>query len=371
MKEQFIDLGNQIIEKVSPFAYELDKDFYPFQSKVDIEKPQNFLFLGLNPGGGTTYKCQMNNPNWNFIDNNNASIPEKIPKIMTVEQLYNGNPYFYKNAEDWKYIKGLRRIELFNEILNQEDYILANYYFLSTPNFKEVSTHGKKVLDLCKEFTFRYIDLIQPKLIIVLGTSTGIDLLKDFKNQKTILNGHHQRLLVAAEYKQTKAIAIPHPSTFAISYNEANAINTNIKELLNNENLTPFEFKKLDLSAFSIEELNRLLMDTPLHFKLENEKNKLYNCVVKGQHNEFVIKISLKDKYFYIRDNHAKGSDPKRFYNAIINSENILNCFEEPKSVKTGSWLIQKHFGAYEFDTLDELYQNIKKEFVDFTNTTV
>ena len=366
MKKQLLDLGNKIIESVTPFAFQLNKDFYPFQSTINLDKPQKFLFLGLNPGGGTSYESQMDNPQWNFINNNNSSIDNKIPKIMSVEQLFNGNPYFDKNAEDWKYIKGLRRIELFNEILNQDDYILANYYYLSTPDFKEVSKHGKEVLTLCKELTFRYIDLIQPELIIILGTSTGIDLLKDFKNQKTILNGHHQRLLVSAEYKNTKVIAIPHPSTFAVTYDEANAINTNINQLLNDKPLTEFNFKSLDLNSFSIDKLNTLLEDSKIKFKLENDKNKLYSCIIKGKYNEFSIKLSLKDKYFYIRDNTAKGSDSKRFYNNITNSENILYCFEYPKSEKTGSWLIQKHFEAYRFETIDELYEKIKNELIEF-----
>lgn len=366
MKKQLLDLGNKIIESVSPFAFQLDLDFYPFQSTVNLEKPQKFLFLGLNPGGGATYQSQMENPKWNFIENNNSYISNDITKIMSVEQLYKGNPYFDKNSDDWKYIRGLKRIEIFNQILNEDNFILANYYFLSTHDFKAVTNHGKEILNICKNLTLEYIDLIKPELIIVLGTSTGIDLLKDFKNQKTILNGHHQRLLVTAEYKNTKVIAIPHPSTFAISYIEAEAINQNINELLNNEELTQYEFKKVELNSFSIDKLNQLLNNTNIKFGIENEKNKLFSCVINGKNNEFIIKLSIKDKYFYIRDNKAIGSDPKRFYISITDADNILQSFEEPKSEKTGSWLIQKHFGSYTFQSFEELYEKITKELIEF-----
>ena len=354
--------AEKVINEISPIARKLNKDFYPFQSAV--KNNPEILFLGLNPGGGSTYESQSKKDEWEFI---NSYDEENQPiKMMKPERLLNGNPFFDKNSEDWKYIKGLRRILLFNEALNSDNYVLGNYYYLSTADFKEAEkVEHKEVIEKCKGLTYEMINLIRPKLIVILGTSKGIDQLKEFKNQKLVLSGHHQRLLITATYGETKAIAILHPSTMAITHHETDAINTNINEFISGKEYTEFEFKKIDWLKFCINEVAKTLetKNIKTDFKSKDKSVEIFDWVIGNEEDQLLIRFDIKNKYFGIRDFKAKTTGTSdRFYSYLQNSQKYIESIADPKLEKSNSWLVQKFFEGYEFEDLQSLYNHIAND---------
>src|SRR5690606_28449608 len=128
----------------------------PAKANADV------LFLGLNPGGGYSYDCQKNNPQWEFSNG-----------MMSQDRLLNGNPDFNNALQNWSLFKGLKQIPFIKDVISEDKYILTNYYYLSTKSFDEVLNDRTQieVVNACKRLTLELIGIIQPKIIIVLGTS--------------------------------------------------------------------------------------------------------------------------------------------------------------------------------------------------------
>jgi len=361
--DQHLSWAAKVIDLITPQAEKFDKAFYALQSP--LKQNPKVLFLGLNPGGGHSYKSQCENPDWEF------HADEKNNKKMQPKRLLKGNPTFDKDAAEWKLIKGLKKIDLFRDAVENDDFVLANFYYLSTADFNEAESHIE-VMQMCKTLTYELINLIQPKLIIVLGTAKGIDLLQEFRNKKTLLQGYHQRLLIAAEYENCKVLAIPHPSLMAINDKEVVALNTNIKEYLANKSLTEFpEIAKVDSASFSTERLNSLLAENniDIHFSGSVDK-KFFDAVISNDNNELLLRINPKDKTLGIRDNMAATSGASdRFYANVQNIDKLLDAVTDDKLQKTNSWMIQKHFSSYPFSTLEELYDVIVKDIAAFYET--
>lgn len=361
MNKELQNWAEKVIKEITPDAINLNKDYYPFQSKA-IENP-DILFLGLNPGGGSSYESQSTKDKWEFIDSFDEK--GKSIKVMKPERLLGGNPFFEINSDEWKFIKGLRKISMFDKALNENKFVLANYFYLSTADFYEAETFHKDVFEKCKKLTYEMIQLIKPKLIVVLGTSKGIDQLDEFKNKRLILSGNHQRLLISADYNNTKVIAIPHPSLMAITEKEIEAINTNILELIEEKPFTNYEFKKINFSQFSINNIEKIIEEKGIKADFVQNKN-VYDWIIDNGTNKILVRFSVKDKYFGIRDFNAKTSgSPNRFYINIENADLYISTITKPLFFKTNSWTVQKFFSQYEFDNLSALYQLIA---TDLTN---
>lgn len=283
--------AEETINLITPYAEKLNLDFYPLQSPADLNCNPKVLFLGLNPGGGATYESQKMSPDWEFVNGK-----------MTVQRLLKGNPFFNK-ASGWPLIKGLRRINLFQEVLQSDSYLLANYYYLSTSDFKQVQSDPdhKEALRKCKEQTLKLINILKPELIIVLGTSSGIDQLP-FNNNKTLLKGYYQRLIVSAEFENIKVCAIPHPSTMAITHDEANAINQNLTEFCCQKELTEYHFSPIDYDSFSMEVLNMKLRDNDIDIQFDEVKKDEFTTTLPYKNNKLLLKIVKKknEKYFVL-----------------------------------------------------------------------
>lgn len=235
--------AKRVIEEVSKVASEAKLDFYPLQSAAKMYP--DILFLGLNPGGGATYESQCNNLDWG---------PQGVP--MTVERLLLGNPDYEKNGPHWTIIRGLNKIPSFANVLSNADYVFANYFYLSTPDFSDVPKKYKEALALCERLTYEFIDIIKPKKIIILGTSSGIDRL-NITEKKVILQGFWQRLLMSGFLNDIPVYAITHPSTMAITYEEIAALDKNFNESIAGKNLTEFSFVPVNWDNFNIAELNK------------------------------------------------------------------------------------------------------------------
>lgn len=343
------------IDLITPYAESLNRDFYPLQSSVLSKEKIKVLFLGLNPGGGATYNAQKTNAKWEFVNNK-----------MTAERLLKGNPYFEEGAKSWPLIKGIKRIHFLKEVLESGSFLLANYYYISTPNFKEAQSDEchLKAIAICKQQTLDLVRIVNPELIIVLGTSNGIDQLP-FTDKKVILNGYNQRLIVSAEFEGKQVFAIPHPSTMSITTEEADAINRYLTETYNNEATTVFNFIPVDYSRFSIEELNHRLEEHNINLQFTKVKEHEFTAALSYKNDEILLKIVIKDsdKYLGIRDAKAgnKGTT-ERFYINLTNQNEVVESISEPKLVKINSWLVQKPFKMYGAKSLENFYSMLLKD---------
>lgn len=360
---EHVKWAQKVIDEITPEAIALKKDFYPLQS--EIKDHPKFLFLGLNPGGGFTYESQAEK--WNFKTEANGS----KRKVLTPEILLNGNPFFGEESEKWKYMKGLKKIDAFSSALDEGDYVLANYYYISTFDFKETNQH-KTALEKCKKFTSELIQLLQPEVIVILGTRNGLDILDDFSNKKTLLFGCRQRLLLSADFHGIKTLAIPHPSRMMLNNRELSALNANISELLENKPLTAFSnIKPISISAFDFAILEAKLKDSGVDKNFEKSSNGKYaDMILENGTNRMLVRINISDKTLNFRDADAKssGSDD-RFYTNISNSENLINSIPNLSTTKTNSWFMQKYFSAYPFESLDELYKQIVADISRFNHS--
>ena len=97
MENQFspslVAWAEKVIEKCTPNAEKFNLEYYPLQSKAKLNP--EILFIGLNPGGGYGYDCQINNPDWEF---------DKLNSKLTAQRLLKGNPSVDKEffAGKWK-----------------------------------------------------------------------------------------------------------------------------------------------------------------------------------------------------------------------------------------------------------------------------
>lgn len=96
------------------------------------------------------------------------------------------------------------------------------------------------------------------------------------------------------------------------------------------------------------------------------QNKNVYDWIIDNGTNKILVRFSVKDKYFGIRDFNAKTSgSPNRFYINIENADLYISTITKPLFFKTNSWMVQKFFSQYEFDNLSALYQLIA---TDLTN---
>lgn len=348
MNENLRAWAQKTIDTITPFAEEINVDFYPLQSPM-LEKPQ-VLILGLNPAGGHTYISQKET--WKFEGDQ-----------MSVDQLLRGNPTFELENNTWSYIKGLRKFSFIRELLDQGDYVLMNYYYLSTSRFADVGKRHKDALGKCKDLTFELIDLLKPSMILVTGTANGIDFLP-FENKRTVSDGHKQRLLVTGNHKDIPVFAIPHPSWLAITSAEIEAIDVNLKEGALGRPLTKVEFQKINLkTAVSIEGINEKLHGSSIHFK--EAKAGQFDCIIDGLDDKLLIRIVLKDRYWGLRDAMPIAHN---YFDNLKNKGMYISAITEPKVSKQQSWLVKKEFRMYAISKQEDLIDSLAEDILSLVN---
>ena len=126
----------KVIEKCTPNAEMFNLEYYPLQSKAKLNP--EILFIGLNPGGGYGYDCQINNPDWEF---------DKLNSKLTAQRLLKGNPSFDKEffAGKWKYGNGLRKIAFLKNAIDKYDFVFTNYIYYSSTSFSEINKNELKM----------------------------------------------------------------------------------------------------------------------------------------------------------------------------------------------------------------------------------
>ena len=305
----------KVIEKCTPNAEKFNLEYYPLQSKAKLNP--EILFIGLNPGGGYGYDCQINNPDWEF---------DKLNSKLTAQRLLKGNPSFDKEffAGKWKYGNGLRKIAFLKNSIDKYDFVFTNYIYYSSTSFSEINKN--ELTNAIQENisqTLDLINLINPKHIIVLGTGTGIDKIS--KSNKVLIQGFKKRLLVQGELNGKIVYGIPHPS-----YNnfpaENDAISETLRRIMDGDVVEPF-------TLHNSEEIKPKLHKPTSKFNSESflrnfenynpeQTEKWIDIVFKGLNNdEILIRINPKKKEFGIRNTDKKNYTElqgESFYNQFF-----------------------------------------------------
>ena len=316
--------ASEVIEKITPIAEEINLAYYPLQSEAKMNP--ELLIIGLNPGSQGEYKEQKTKDKWEFKDGK-----------MSTERLLKGNPT-YAEKDTWPIFKGMKNIAFIRESIESNNYCFINYIFFGTKGIKDftsISNH-REIEEICIEFTKKFIEIIKPKHIIVLGLE-GIESIS--KIEKTLLKGKSKRLLVqGGDLFGKQILGISHPS-YAVSAAEYEAIDTNIKEFYEGKPLTFFPFKP-NVTTIDVDKLNNLLAGS-LNFKLRGKDTQVYEAQEKGAGDDVLdFRIDLRKPPVYLSFRSLGSKELK-------NKEVYKNTFKEPFSLEVNAWFVEKFLNNY------------------------
>lgn len=192
--------AEKVINECSKIAENSDFDmkylFYPLQSAPCFQP--EILFIGTNPGSTLGYR------------------KENLEDIIGVKE-----NLFLKNYEDpnWKNLRSLT--EMFSGTILKPLYEKANiinmFYFNSgTFNSIKNKRGANEAIELCKNLTLEYINLVQPKTIIIFGKPAKIwftQLVDDKKFSICTYAENKCELMSSTYYKSIPVYSICHPTT--------------------------------------------------------------------------------------------------------------------------------------------------------------
>ena len=318
----------EVIEKITPIAEQIDLAYYPLQTEAKMNP--ELLIIGLNPGSEGEYNEQKTKDKWEFKDGK-----------MTIERLLKGNP-FIEGKKTWSVIEGIENIDFVKRSIESGNYCFMNYIFFGTndENTLKGLKNFKLIEDTCVDFTKKFIEIINPKQIIVLGVTASDKLVT---NKKTILQGNNAKLVVEGNISGRKAFAIFHPSRLK-SYLDKNIINKRLGELLEGKEVTPIN---LD-NKINIQNVLAALKEQGFEFT-KLPKGEYYKFITKGLNDdELDFRIDLQDKIPYIA---FRSSDQKDFLN--LNAKDFyLEHF--PKAETTSHWIGRKNLYAYSENNVEQ-----------------
>jgi hypothetical protein len=325
----------EVIEKITPIAEEINLAYYPLQSEAKMNP--ELLIIGLNPRAVNEKEAcidsQKNNPIWEFKDGK-----------MTAERLLKGNPC-YSEKDTWNVIEGIENTDFIKKAIKNDSYCFMNYIFFNTKdenalkNLKEF----KNIEEICVALTKKFIEIVNPKQIIVLGVTASDKLVS---NKKTVLQGDSARLIVKGTISNRDALAIYHPSRLK-GYLEKNIINKRLSELLEGKEITPIN---LD-NKINIQNVLSVLKEQDFEF-MKLPKGEYYKFITKGLNgDELDFRIDLQDKIPYIA---FRSSNQKDFLN--LNAKDFyLKHF--PNAESTEHWVGRKNLYVYS--------ENVEQEVID------
>ena len=322
----------EVIEKITPIAEQIDLAYYPLQTEAKMNP--KLLIIGLNPRAvdekEARLESQKNNSIWEFKDGK-----------MSTERLLKSNPC-YSEKDTWTVIEGIENIDFVKRSIESGNYCFMNYIFFSTKDENALKSlkEFKSIEETCVALTEKFIEIINPKQIIVLGVTASDKLVT---NKKTILQGNNAKLVVEGNISGRKAFAIFHPSRLK-SYLDKNIINKRLGELLEGKEVTPIN---LD-NKINIQNVLSALKEQGFEFT-KLPKGEYYKFITKGLNNdELDFRIDLQDKIPYIA---FRSSNQKDFLN--LNAKDFyLEHF--PKAETTPHWIGRKNLYVYSENNVEQ-----------------
>jgi len=334
----------EVIEKITPIAEEINLAYYPLQTEAKMNP--ELLIIGLNPRGDVnieegkgTYSNQKKSSDWEFKD-------EK----MTVECLLKGNPCKWE-YEKWNVYQGLKGIGHIKNIIEKGNYCFINYIFFHTKDERDLKAlpKFKEIEDTCVSLTKKFVEIVNPKQIIVLGVTASDKLVS---NKNTLLH-RRNKLIIEGLISNRKVYCVCHPSRLS-SYLNRNIINKRLGEILEGKDITPIN---LD-NKINIQNVLSALKEQGFDFT-KLPKGEYYKFITKGLNgDELDFRIDLQDKIPYIA---FRSSNQKDFLN--LNAKDFyLKHF--PNAESTEHWVGRKNLYVYsgnvEQEVIDDLLSLLK-----------
>ena len=327
----------EVIEKITPIAEEINLAYYPLQSEAKMNP--ELLIIGLNPRAVNEEEAridsQKNNPIWEFKDGK-----------MTVERLLKGNPC-YSEKDTWNVIEGIENTDFIKKAIKNDSYCFMNYIFFSTKDESTLKSlkRFKNIEEICVALTKKFIEIVNPKQIIVLGVTASDELVS---NKETVLQGDNARLIVKGTISNRDALAIYHPSRLK-GYLEKNIINKRLGELLEGKDITPIN---LD-NTINIQNILTALSKEGFNF-IKLSGGEYYQLITQGiEGDELDLRIDLQDKIPYIA---FRSSNQKDFLN--LNAKDFyLKHF--PNAESTEHWVGRKNLYVYSENTEQEVIDDL------------
>lgn len=349
MNSELAKWGNKVIKDCIPILQKYKLDFYPFQAQFN--EKYNTLIIGLNPAS-------------NGYDGTTEIYNKPNEPMLSIEKIFDGNLEYVKDKESWKIYQNLMKIDFFKNLSAGFNYM--NYVYFPTPKFYDIKKiKDFDVIKICKSLTLDLIKIINPRIIIVLGTGSGIDVIA--KNTQTILTGYRKRLLVQGEIEGITAYGIPHPS-YNNFQTENEEISKVLQTLINGKKVTPYKLSKpenvgkkiIKKRTFEVQRLNNNFNEfNDFIFQEFNNKNHLFNAFFKGKNDIIDFRIDLKDGYFAFRSLEKVNNS----FFELKGKENYKKLFSENAEMEKNSWLVYKTFQNYNINESieDQISNDLKK----------
>lgn len=244
-------------------------------------------------------------------------------------------------------LQGIENTDFIKKAIKNDSYCFMNYIFFSTKDESTLkSLKGfKNIEEICVALTKKFIEIVNPKQIIVLGVTASDELLS---NKETVLQGDNARLIVKGTISNRDALAIYHPSRLK-GYLEKNIINKRLGELLEGKNITPIN---LD-NTINIQNILTALSKEGFNF-IKLSGGEYYQLITQGiEGDELDLRIDLQDKIPYIA---FRSSNQKDFLN--LNAKDFyLKHF--PNAESTEHWVGRKNLYVYSENTEQEVIDDL------------
>ena len=202
------------LEQVKKVGEDVATSFYN-QSDLSRVKKCELMIVGINPGAGCLFS------HWNLKDS------------ITDVFLYKGNPCFEGKSNDviisemlsWDLCKKIHKMLIYSEkgdiLKNLDRFVLSNMLFFGTYKENQIPKGIDKIV--CAKQTLKLIDIINPKVILLLGDQCRFLFEKSTKitHMETLAPNYH---VFYSFYKNHHVIAIYHTAYYKFYTN----VNRNI-----------------------------------------------------------------------------------------------------------------------------------------------
>ncbi|MGC4128099.1 MAG: hypothetical protein QM564_00770 [Bergeyella sp.] len=322
------DWADKTVKKCKPIAENYYLDYYAFQKPCNLKFKT--LILALNPYSNCPFPTKK--------------IDEIKESTLTSEKLLLGNSSWNGYKTNWKVYKQLMKMKMIYEMNNEFNFM--NYVYFPSKKFTDIQKNKEvDILYICKNLTLEFLHLLNPKNIILLGTSSGLDQFDN--NGEVLLEQNSKRLIIKGKIDQYNVFAIPHPSW--LNDDELLAIDINLREILQGKTQSKFDFKK-PANLLSKNEVEQKLKE----LNPNTSSGKFTDITLKGLGNdEIFIRINYKDKVVGLRNTNKNN-----FY-ILEHSDYYKSFFKSITNENSNSWILEKKFPTHFFATNEDIYQDI------------
>ncbi|MBS1550346.1 MAG: hypothetical protein JSS94_10855 [Bacteroidetes bacterium] len=328
MNTELKNWAKEVVLKCNPIAKDYKLDYYAFQKPCNLD--YETLILALNPYQNCTFPIQKTN--------------EDVNITMTAEKLLSGNCAWDDYKTKGKIYTQLFKMKFIDDLQLQFNYM--NYVYFSSRQFKDVNRLKEvDLLSICRDFTLKFLKILQPKRIILLGTDSGIDQFDT--EQEVLLEKDGKRLIIKGKINGVELYAIPHPSW--LSDDALAAIDINLREIFSGQKQSFFNF------STTKNLLNRENIDCQLkELNPDTKSGSFTDITINGIDDEkILIRINYKQRLVGIRNIDSKS------YINLKHHDFYKKFFTNIICEKQQSWAFQRKFPSHFFADINDITKEI------------